>query len=263
MNKGLILENVSYKEILKNVNLSLDEGSISVLMGATGSGKTTLLKSIFGLIDFEGTLSLNGTIITKDNINDLRKNFGIYLGRTDLSENIVFSNIIEPLENLNIEEVIARGKVYDISKKLGIDSLLYKEMYELSYSQKKMVSLARTLITEPKVILIDNIFESLDTYYKSKVRAYLNHLKKSKKHIVIFATNNSEDLSIATNLIIMNNGKIVVNDEVNKLVEDENIFSKNNIKLPFLFDLSHKLMSYELIDHLINNVDEMVDEIWK
>ncbi len=246
----MISVSLTYKN-LKDINLEFEEGKIYSLMGPNGSGKTTLLKCIFGLLNYTGNVSLDS------------KDMGINLGITNLRCGTAFNNIIEPLENLNIEPRNAHKKVYEISKKLGIEDLLYKNINSLSHSQKTIVSFARSIIHEPKLILLDGIFDSLNKDYKTKIISYLNHLKKSKKCTIIFTTNNSEDLSICDNLIILNDSKIVANDGVKELLNDEKLLTKNNIKLPFLIDLSHKLISYNLIDNVVDDYGEMVDLIWK
>lgn len=260
MGSGLVIENLNYKDKLKNIDLNLKKGQMNVLMGKSGSGKTLLLKSIFGLINTEGNIIYDNIFLTKENKNESIKNFGIYLGIDRLENKKVFDNLIDPLINLNYDINIAKKKVYEISKKFNIENILYKEIELLSYSQKKIVSFVQSIIHEPKIILLDNIFDSLDIYNKNMIVKYLKSIKKS---IIIFVTNNSEDLMFADNLIIIKNGKIIVNENIKKLIEEEKIFTKNDIKLPFLIDLSYKLKSYEVIDKLINDYDEMVDEIWQ
>lgn len=263
MSGELKVENLRYKHILKDINFSLAQGTINVLMGNSGSGKTLLFKCIFCLIKYDGLISVNGIIVKKENINDVRQNFGLYLGIDNLENKNVFLNLIEPLNNLNYTEDIAKKKVYDISKKLGIENILYKEVESLSHSQKKVVSFAQSIIHEPKFILIDGLFDSLDVYYKNKVFSYLKQMKKNKKNIILFTTNSSEDLLFVDNLIIIKNGKIIINDDVKNLMENESLFLKNDIKLPFLVDLSYKLKAYDLIDKLIYDDNEMVNEIWQ
>lgn len=260
MRSGLIVENLCYKDKLKGINLELKKGQINALMGKSGSGKTLLLKSIFGIINSEGNITFNKELLTQKNIDEMRKNFGIYLGLGNLENKDVFTNLIDPLINLNYDINLAKKKVYKISKSLGIENLLYKEIEMLSHSQKKIVSFAQSIIHEPKVILLDNLFDSMSNNYKNIVITYLKQIKKS---IIIFTTNNSEDLYFADNLIIMKNGKIIDYKSIDEIINDEKIFTKNDIKLPFLIDLSYKLKSYELIDKLICNYDEMVDEIWQ
>ena len=120
----------------------------------------------------------------------------------------------------------------------------------------------QSIIHEPKVILIDNLFDSMDSCIKNKIVKYLKELKK-KNCIIIFITSNSEDLMFADNLILIKNGRIIENGSVKNLIQNETLFLKNDIKLPFLIDLSYKLKAYDLIDDLIFDYDKMVDEIWK
>ncbi len=261
MKNVLIIQDLNCMNILKNINLELEEGKIYSLLGQTGSGKTTLLKSIFGLTFFSGSITLDGVLINKDNIDTLRKNMGIYLGISNLNSGSAFENIIEVLNNLNYDEDKARKKVYDISKKLGIDNLLYKNINILTYPEKKLVAFAKSIVHSPKLILIDGLLDSLNENLKTKVISYLNSIKKNK--CIVIVINNSENVKNTDNIIIMNNGKVIINDSKDEVLNDEKNFSKNNLKLPFLIDLSYKLISYGLIDHLIDDYDEMVSEIWK
>ena len=263
MSNGLKVEKLTFEKILKEINLNLEEGTINALMGKGGSGKTSLLKSLAGLINYEGTIIYNEMIVTKNNMYDIRKKIGIYLGIKNLENKTSFLNIIEPLNNLNYPYDKAKKKVYEISRKLGINSLLYKDLNALSHSEKKVISFVQSIIHEPKIILIDGLFDSLDIYYKNKIITYLKQIKKNKKNIIIFTTNNSEDLWYSDNLIVIKNGKILFSDNLEKAIEDENIFLKNDIKLPFLIDLSYKLKSYDLIYNLIKENEKLVDEIWQ
>lgn len=263
MSAGLKIENLNYQKVLKDINFNLKEGTITALIGKNSSGKTLLLKCLFGLCNYEGIVELDGVIITNNNKYEQMKQFGIYTDLNKLENKNAFLNIIEPLEDLNYSINKAKKKVYEISRKLGIDSLLYKDFNLLSYSEKKVISFVQSIVHEPKIILIDNLFDSLDICYKNKIVSYLNQIKKSRKIIIIFTTNDNEDLLLADNLIIIKNGKIVDSGSVEKLIQNENLFLKNDIKLPFLVDLSYKLKAYNLIDDLIYEHDKMVDEIWK
>lgn len=259
----LSVENLNYKSILNNINFNLKEGTINALIGPGGSGKTTMLKSIFGLIESDGLINVKGLIIDKNNVSEIRKKMGIYLGIEFLENKSIFLNIIEPLKNLKYEQDVAKKKVYYISKKIGIENLLYKNIGELSYSEKKIVAFTQSIIHEPSIILIDNIFDSLDIYYKEKVLNYLNQIKKSKKCTILFTTNNSEDLNFTDNILIIKKGKITATGTLEELVQEENLFSKNDLKLPFIIDLSYKLKAYDLINKLIYDTDEMVNELWQ
>ena len=176
MSVELKLENIEKSDVLKDINLDLKGGTITALIGENSSGKTTLLKSIFGLVDYKGSINVNGIIVNEQNIEDTRKNLGIFLGINTLENTNVFLNMMDPLINLNYIEEEANKIVYEVTKKLGIENLLYKEIEKLSYSQKKVVAFAKSIIHLPSIILIDNLFESLDLFYRNKI---INYLKKS------------------------------------------------------------------------------------
>lgn len=263
MKSGLKVENLYFKDILTDVNIELKPGTISALVGKSGSGKTLLLKSIVSFIDYSGTISLDGVVFDKKNIAYQIKNIGIYLNTKILENKSAISNIMEPLLNLNYQEENAKKIVYELTKKLGIDDLLYKEVNTLSHSQKKVVAFAQSIAHSPKLILIDNLFDSLDEYYEEKIISYLKGIKKNKKNIILFTTNNGEDLMFADNLVVVKDGKIVEQGELEELLQNQNLFIKNDIELPFMSDLSNKIMAYELIDRPIYEMNEMVDEIWQ
>ena len=253
MKSILKIDNLSYKDILKKINLSLSEKSFNVLVGPNGSGKTTLIKCIAGLIKYEGNITLYNN---KNYINDI----GVFMDDNFLLDGTSLYNITYPLLNLKYDEKSAKKKAYDISKKLDIDSLLMKNINELSLSERKIISFTSTIVCEPKLIIIDDSFQELDSYNRKKI---INYLKRQNKSTILFITNNEEDILLADNLIIMNDGKIIECMGLKEILNDEKIFIKNDIKLPFLVDLSHKLKSYELIDDIILNKNEMVDTIWK
>ncbi len=263
MKSGLKVENLYFKDILTDANIELKPGTINALVGKSGSGKTTLLKSIVGFIDYSGTISLDGVVFNKKNIEEQIKNIGIYLNTKILENKSVILNLMSPLLNLNYQEENAKKNVYELTKKLGIDDLLYREVNTLSHSQKKVVAFVQSIAHSPKLILLDNLFCSLDEYYKEKITSYLKSLKKSKKSIILFTTNNGEDLMFADNLSIIKNGKIIEQGESIELLKNETLFLKNDIEMPFIVDLSNKMKTYELIDRPIYDMNEMVDEIWQ
>lgn len=257
MSHKLRVENLNYKDVLNDINFEIPEGKIVFLTGKKGT--TTLLKCLSNLINYNGKISVDSYEITPDsNIK-----FGVYLGVEYLEKNDVFSNLIEPLNNLNYDESKSRQKVYEISKKLGIDNILFKKMEELSHSQKKMVAFAQCIIHEPEIILLDQLFESLDKNYKSKVISYLKQFVKNKKNIVIFTSNNSDDMLLAHNILALNNGNLTIEGNIKELIKKDMLCTNKDITLPFLLDLSEKLKFYDLVDKAFFDMDEMVDEIWE
>ena len=117
MSKELKVEKLSFKDILKDINFNLEEGTINALIGKNTNDKTLLLKSLFGLVNYQGIIRINDNI-TKQ--NDLKKEFGLYIGTNNLENKTVFSKIVEPLINLDYDQDKAKKKVYEITKKLDI-----------------------------------------------------------------------------------------------------------------------------------------------
>ena len=257
MKDSLVVSNLNYG-ILHDVSFSLGKNTLNALIGKSASGKTTLLNCMAGLHNFTGNIILDGNVITKSAKNKIDISFFTPLF-TELKGTAI-ENIIEPLNNLDLDNKTINKRVDDISEKLGIQDLLYQDVETLSYSEKKMIRAAQTLIIKSDLILLDNIFDSLDYNYKNKLIKYLKSIDNS---IIIFTTNDSEDLMIADNIIILNGGKVIENDTKEHLFLEEHLFTKNELKLPFIIDLSHKLKIYELIDHLEYSSNNRVNELWK
>ena len=145
------------------------------------------------------------------------------------------------------------------TKKLDIESLLQKNVKDLSLSKRKIVLFAQTLVHKPKLIIIDDTFDELDNNYRKKILDFLINTNST----VLFVTNNVEDILLFKKVIIINKGEIISHTDVKKAIKNEQLFIKNNIKLPFLVELSHKLKDYNLIDDVVLDTKEMVDAIWK
>ena len=119
---------------------------------------------------------------------------------------------------------------------------------------------AKTIIHDPNIILLDNIFSGMDSIFKNKIISYLKQLKNKT---IIIVTNNSEDILLADKIIIFNDGSVIECGNRDDILSNEKLFIKNDINMPFIVELSHKLKSYELIDDIILDEKEMVNDIWK
>lgn len=260
MSSILSIENLKYKDILNGVSFDLEENTFNILMGENGCGKTTLVKCIFGLLKFDGTVIVNHNIMCDSNINELRRDIGVLTDIDILLPGTVLYNITYPLLNLNYSEEEAKKRAYEISKKIGLNGLLLKNVEDLSPVERKIVSFCVSIVHGPRLIIIDESFDELDALNRKKI---LGYLKKLSNSTVLFVSNREKDISLADNLIIMKDGKISISGKTLELLKSSKTFSKNNIEIPFLVDLSEKLQSYGVIKELILDVDDMVNEIWK
>jgi len=260
MSSILSVENLMYKDILNGVSFDLEENTFNILMGENGCGKTTLVKCIVGLLKFDGTVVINHNIMCDDNINELRKEIGVFTDIDILLPGTVLYNITYPLLNLNYGEEEAKKRAYEISKKMGLNGLILKDIDKLSLVERKIVSFCVSIVHNPKLIIIDESFDELDAMNRKKILVYL---KKLDSNTVLFVSNRNNDLLLADNLLIMKNGKINDSGKISEFLKDSKVFLKNNLEVPFLIDLSEKLKSYSLIKDVPLDIDDMVDEIWK
>lgn len=260
MESVLKIDKLKYKDILKDVTFSLENKSFNVLVGANGSGKTTIVNAIRNLINYEGSITILGNDINdKTNYNKYRE-VGFFTDKNIVLEDSVFNDLLSMLKNLDYEEEKAKKRIYSVAKKIDMTHLLFKRIEDLSNYELTVISFVFSIIHEPKLLIIDNDLENLNTNDKRKI---LNYIKSQSKLTVLFVTNNSELFYEADKILLLKDGKIIPIESLEEVVLNEKNIIKCGSNLPFYVELSNKLKSYELIDSIILEDEEMVNEIWK
>ena len=194
---------------VNNINFKINENEIIGLLGPNGCGKTTTIGMILGLLKpTSGEVLINGINIEKNKISLLHKmNF--------------ISPYIELPKKLTVKQnLIVYGKLYNIKKlndqidylsnKLRLDELLDKVTGELSSGQKNRVSLAKALINDPEVLLLDEPTASLDPETGDFVRTFIENYKNEKKISVLLASHNMDEVKrLCKSVLMMKEGSIV------------------------------------------------------
>ena len=197
------------KQAVNSINFKINENEIVGLLGPNGSGKTTTIGMILGLLKpSSGKVLINGMDIEKNKISLLHKmNF--------------ISPYIELPKKLKVKQnLIVYGKLYNIknlneqidylSEKLRLNQLLDKITGELSSGQKNRVSLAKALINDPTILLLDEPTASLDPETGDFIRTFLENYKKENKISVLLASHNMEEVKrLCDSVMIMKNGTII------------------------------------------------------
>ena len=219
------------KDAVNNINFKINENEIVGLLGPNGCGKTTTIGMILGLLKpTSGKVLINGMDIEKNKISLLNKmNF--------------ISPYIELPKKLTVRQnLIVYGKLYNIKKpneridylsnKLRLNELLDKITGELSSGQKNRVSLAKALINDPSVLLLDEPTASLDPETGDFVRTFLENYKKERKISVLLASHNMDEVKrLCGTVLMMKDGSIVNSGTPDHLIKK---YGRKNLEEVFL-----------------------------
>jgi len=188
------------KKVLNDFSMEVREGERVALKGSSGCGKSTLLKVIAGLEKpYSGKLFFDGKDVTT--LSPHRREFGYVFQDFALFPHLsVKNNILFGISGYKSSERKVLLKKY--TEMLHIDSLLDHYPNELSGGQKQRVAIARTLITSPKIILLDEVFSALDEGLKEKVRLEILEVLKELKITTILVTHDSRDAEVLCDKII-------------------------------------------------------------
>ncbi|MCQ2742332.1 MAG: ATP-binding cassette domain-containing protein [Bacilli bacterium] len=196
--------------VLEDFSFAFKDALCTAIIGKSGCGKTTLLKCIANLVEYDGTIYIDG--VDADTTRTKEKNIAYVAQEIDLlSKKTVFDNLYFPLEIKKVNPFEAREKIYEMSEEFGVSFLLARKVKELSLGQQRLVSFMRAMLKEPSIILLDEPTSSLD---KDTSQAVLSTLKKymaNKKTTCIMVTHKIEEATaFGDELCVMDDGKILV-----------------------------------------------------
>lgn len=194
---------------LSGINIDLPEGEYYVLLGRSGSGKTQLLELIAGLNDPDtGEIWIDNENVTKKKIQ-LRGAGLVFQDYAIFPNMTVFGNIAYSLHSMKMHRKEITHLVDKIADKLNISHLLNRFTQNLSGGELQRVALARTLVTSPKILLLDEPLASIDASLKDDIKMILRLLNKSGLTIVHVTHDYSEAVSLASRVGVLHNGRII------------------------------------------------------
>nr|WP_297027553.1 ABC transporter ATP-binding protein [Thermoplasma sp.] len=198
------------KYILKNFNLKVEDGEFFVILGSSGSGKTTLLRSIAGLIPIdEGRIYIDGNDVTDlypsdRNISMVFQNFALYPHMT------VFDNISLNLKIKHVPRDEIKRKVDEVADILHIGQHLQKYPKQLSGGEQQRVGIARAMVRDPSVFLMDEPLSNLDAKLRREMLGELRSFhEKVKKTIIYVCHDQDEAMALADRILVLNQGQIM------------------------------------------------------
>ncbi|MEE0698983.1 MAG: ATP-binding cassette domain-containing protein [Bacilli bacterium] len=253
------------KFIYDNFSLAIKRGSWVTIAGPNGAGKTTLVKLLAGLVNSYSTIKILGKTCDKKNYGVIRKEVGFVF---DTPENFFACETVEDelafsLENLAIAPETIRKKINEVSKLLRLDGLLKQNPYDLSGGEKQKVALGCALMLEPRILVLDEAFMMIDVNERAEILKILSEYNKTKRVTIVSFTHNLEEALYAKRLIILNEGKIVVDGNFPEVFNEERVMRKIGLEVPFAVELCQKLRVYGLIGEIDMNLERLVTKIWK
>jgi ATP-binding cassette subfamily B protein len=222
-------ENVSFsynkkqEPVLKDININLEPGRTLAIIGETGSGKTSLVNLILRLYDISGgKLKIDGSPIDRIPLSTLRTSIGYvpqdsFLFSTSIRENIAFG--VEKASIKEIEEAAKTAQIYDNIMDLpdGFDTIVGERGVTLSGGQKQRVSIARALIKDPKILVLDDSLSAVDTDTEERILQGLKVIMKDRTSIII--AHRISSIKHADEIIVLDNGQIVERGRHDRLID--------------------------------------------
>lgn len=219
-------------QVLSDITISAENGESIAIVGANGVGKSTLLRIMVGLESgYDGSIKIGGIDVEKKNLPEVRKNIGYVFqdAEAQLFMPSVYDDVAFAPRNYNYSEEEVSTRVEDALSKIGISHLRDKATYKLSGGEKKLVSIATILSTQPDIILMDEPSIALDPKNRRNLINVLSSLPQCK----ILATHDLDmALDTCERTIILKDGKIKKDGKTEELLTDKALLEECSLELP-------------------------------
>lgn len=211
--------------VLKGVSFDIPKGSIFAFLGANGAGKSMLLNIIMQiLLPTSGEVFMNGEVILKEKI-------GVVFQENTFDEELsIYENMMLRGRLYGIKKKVLEKRILELSRELGMDSFLYRKYKVCSGGQKRIAMIARALIMNPSIVIMDEATTAIDIETRRKVWEFLLKLNREKGVTIFFSSHYIEEADIATNICILKSGKIIFSGTYQQLISN---YSRKQLKINF------------------------------
>ena len=218
------------KQILRDINLEIKKGRNIAIVGASGAGKSTLVDLIPRFYDpSAGSISIDGIDLKDISTRDLRALMGNVNQDPILFNDTIFNNIAFGVENATMEEVVAAARIanahdFIMEKEQGYETNIGDRGQLLSGGQRQRISIARAILKNPPILILDEATASLDTESERMVQEALDYLMSNRTTISI--AHRLSTIRKADEIIVMNEGRIVERGTHDELIEKNGYYKK-------------------------------------
>ena len=269
MNESILkCENLcfSYDENLSldNINIDIERGSITAILGRNGAGKSTLFLTITGInIKDSGNVYFNNKEITynKKGIAEIRKKIGIVF--QDPNDQLFSASVIKDVSfgalNLGFSKEEAYKKAEQALKEVEMYEYIDKPTHALSFGQKKRVAIAGVLVMEPELIILDEPTAGLDPMGANEILVMLKKINQEKGTTIIIATHEMDIVPLyCTSAYVLDKGRVVMQGSPEEIFCRAEELRQYDLRLPRIAHLMEILIKYDNMA-----VDESIDTISK
>jgi ATP-binding cassette subfamily B protein len=220
-------DNLPY--ILKDINIKISQGSIIAIMGYTGSGKTSFINLIQRLYDVtNGDILIDGINVKKIPLNILRRNIGLVQQESFLFSDSIYSNLSYGLDQINEEKVLEASNIANFKNDVEtftkkFETILGERGITLSGGQKQRASLARALVIDPKILILDDSFSAVDTHTEEEILKSLKEFMKNRTSIII--SHRISTVKDADKILVLSDGSIAEQGTHEELVSEGGIYA--------------------------------------
>lgn len=218
------------KIIINDFSAKVKEGQKVAIVGPTGAGKTTMIKLLMRFYDVsDGAILVDGHDVRNFNRSELRELFGMVLQDTWLFNGTIMENIRYGKPGATDEEVIAAAKAAHVHHFIqtlpdGYQMVLNEEASNVSQGQKQLLTIARAILADPKILILDEATSSVDTRTEIRIQKAMNNLMKGRTSFVI--AHRLSTIKDADLILVMNNGDIVEQGTHEELLEQGGFYEK-------------------------------------
>lgn len=256
MSKIIEIQDYSWKYIntkipaIKEINLSIEEGSFVGIIGPNGAGKTTLAYSIDGLIPGQyngvkkGTVNVFGKEVEEYGRGELQRLVGVVFSdpEAQFTAMTVEDELVFGMENIGLSVAEIKERLDWVTELTELSHLLMKPPYEISGGQKQRVALAAVLSMRPEILILDEPTSMLDPVSRERIFAVLAKLKEEENNTIIVIEHSLENLvPLADQMILMSEGELLLHDDTQPFFQQSKLLLERGVFPPGAMHFFHEL----------------------
>jgi len=217
--------------VLTNINLQISAGEKVGLIGPNGAGKSTLLTLLNGIHRAQGMIRISGLEMSAKNMTEIRRRVGLVFQNPDdqLFCSRVCDDLVFGLLNNGFDQPQADKKVKALARELDIEHLLNKEQHQMSFGERKLISIATVQVMQPEIIALDEPTSNLDAKHR---RLIIEWLQQVSATLIITSHDLDMLLDVCDRVVLLNDGQIAADGPAREILTDSTLLGASDLELP-------------------------------